>query len=206
MFGNVDRVGDVVVPGAFTKTLEEDFSRIRVQRNHESVIGKPVHAEQDSTGLLTVSRISPTPLGDETLALIQDGVVDAMSIGYYAEQKSFKDNGSRRIRNLEQIRLTEWSLLDITPVNPLAAILSVKSLSDVSYCLYQMQETLRALQTLSYTPPEIAQRLAALMSDVEQLAADADPDDTGSAKDQAQAAALAQLLSTFSAGLKASAA
>ena len=42
----------------------------------------PVHMEEDSKGLLTVSKISRTKAGDEAIQLVADGVASHMSIGY----------------------------------------------------------------------------------------------------------------------------
>lgn len=197
-FGNVDRVGDLVMPGAYTKTLAEDLpaGRIKVKRNHQALIGKPVHAEQDSTGLLTVSAISKTPLGDETLALVEDGVIDRMSIGYVPEQKRYAMQGDQKVRQLTTLQLFEWSFLDDPPANDAAVVVGVKSLADVSMVLYQMQDALCALRTLSYTPPEIAERLTALIADMQDVAAATEPADD--ADDDAEAAdALSGLLSAF---------
>jgi HK97 family phage prohead protease len=134
-FGNVDLGGDIVLPGAYTKTLADDLpaGRIKVRRNHREAIGRPIHAEQDSTGLLTVSRISETPLGDETLVLVADGVVDAMSIGYVAEEKRYATREGRKVRELVQIRLAEWSLLDEPPMNPEAIVTGLKAKATAAY-------------------------------------------------------------------------
>lgn len=201
VFGNVDGVGDVVLPGAYTKTLSEDLpaGRIKVKRNHEALIGKPIHAEQDSRGLLTVSQISDTPLGNETLVLVEDGVIDRMSIGYVAEEKGYTERAGRKVRELKTLRLVEWSLLDDPPANDLAVVTGVKALADVGYVLDQMQWALSALRTLSYTPPEIAQRLAALVSEINALPAEAE-----SEEDAESVAAIGDLLAAFQLSLAAS--
>jgi phage head maturation protease len=43
-FGNVDQVGDVVVEGAYKRTLQHRMGRIKVLRDHEHPIGVPVRA------------------------------------------------------------------------------------------------------------------------------------------------------------------
>lgn len=150
IFGNVDRVGDIVLPGAFAKTLREDLpaGRIEVKRNHKRKVGHPVHAEEDTKGLLTVSKIDRTPIGDRTLAQIEDGEIDAMSIGYVAEQKGYLSRGGERIRQIKAARLSEWSLLDIEPANPLAIITEVKAanIDVMAECLDRILERLQALE------------------------------------------------------------
>lgn len=183
-FGNVDLGGDVVLKGAFTKTLADDLpaGRIKVRRNHEAAIGMPVHAEEDAKGLLTVSRISKTALGDETLALIADGVVDRMSIGYVAEGKSYGQRDGRKVRELSQLRLVEWSLLDVPPMNPEATITGLKSLIDAEVALDQVRWLLSALRTAATAHPQIVdlarQVLAEFDGFLSQPAPVPDPDAT----------------------------
>jgi HK97 family phage prohead protease len=91
VFGNVDKVGDRIIPGAFKKTLKEAFpaGNIKVCRDHDPnrLIGRPIHMEEDSKGLFVRAKIAKTPLGDETLALIEDGILNRMSIRYLPIQE-----------------------------------------------------------------------------------------------------------------------
>lgn len=201
-FGNVDHGSDVVLAGAFTKTLAEDLpaGRIKVKRQHEHLIGRPVHAEQDAKGLLTVSHISRTALGDETLILAEDGVLDRMSIGYHVEEKRSATRDGRKVRELKALRLSEWSIVE-GPMNDQAAITSVKSLYDVAYVLDRMSDALSHLRALSYTPPDIARRLTALIQELGTL-----PPSEPAAVTQPDPAAveLQQLLGEFTAYLTSS--
>lgn len=181
-FGNVDHGGDVVLPGAYTKTLAEDMpaGRIKVKRNHQIAIGKPVHAEQDQKGLLTVSQISDTPLGNETLTLVQDGVIDSMSIGYRAEEKAYGTRDGKKVRELKTLRLSEWSFLDEPPMNEDARVTGMKSLTDVSEALDDALRTIAALREFkdfASLDREILERIDTLAADVAELKARATPQD-----------------------------
>ena len=84
-FGNVDSYGDVLMSGAFGKTIREGAGRVKVVWQHDAwsgVIGKPLEMREDDYGLFTRSYISKTQLGDDALTLAADGVIDEMSIGY----------------------------------------------------------------------------------------------------------------------------
>jgi HK97 family phage prohead protease len=129
---DLDAVGDIVVPGAYKRTLQNRMGRIKVMRDHESPIGVPVHAEEDSKGLFTRSRISDTQLGNETLTLIRDGVLDRMSIGYEVPkggaEMGQKDGAS--VRYLKEIKLYEWSIVTF-PANEAAGVTGVKALEEL---------------------------------------------------------------------------
>jgi uncharacterized protein len=127
-FGNRDRVGDIVQPGAFAKTLKERFNEgkkrdVKVLWQHFHPIGLPQHIEEDSKGLLTVSKIAPTPQGDEALILAKEGVVDKFSIGYDIVKSDYE--GSAQL--LHELKLYEYSLVTF-PANEMADLTSVKNL------------------------------------------------------------------------------
>lgn len=199
VFNNVDHGGDIVLPGAFTKSIAGDaLGRIKVMRNHETLIGRPVHADQDSKGLLTVSQIAKTAAGDETLALTEDGALTSMSIGYIPQKKSYGDVAGRKVRNLHDVGLLEWSYVDF-PMNPEADIVAVKSLDDVCYALDRMQSAVYYLRGLAAIDADTAGRVRALIAELAQLPpADAVDDD-------ADLAAVQGLLSDFTSFLTSSA-
>ena len=125
-FGNVDQVGDVIVKGAFKKTLEGQ-GRIKTFYNHMIPIGKPVKMYEDDKGLYTESVISRTPKGDEILELVKDGVIGEMSIAYEVIQESM--DAARKIRVLKELKLFEFGPVDF-PANPEAIITGMKTLAD----------------------------------------------------------------------------
>jgi uncharacterized protein len=83
-FGNVDRTGEVILPGAFTRTLPEFLKSglIAWQHDWSTPIGKPTTAHEDATGLYLEAKISDTTAGRDALTLLRDGVISKMSIGY----------------------------------------------------------------------------------------------------------------------------
>lgn len=122
---DIDQGNDIIQKGAFKKTLSERMGRIKVLRNHKELIGKPVSAIEDGRGLITESYIAKTALGDETLALAKEGILDSMSIGYVVPQG--KSNYDGDVRVISEVKLYEWSMVDF-PMNEAAVITDVKSL------------------------------------------------------------------------------
>jgi len=126
--GFPDSYGDIVEPGAFKKTLKEFKGRIRLcwQHNFREPIGKPfVLKEHDASklppellerfpdatcGLFFKSHISDTTQGRDAKALLRDGVVDEMSIGFdvYPEGENVDEKGFHH--------LTDIILYEISPV------------------------------------------------------------------------------------------
>lgn len=149
VMGNVDEGNDVIVKGAFKKTISEMGERVKVFFIHDFMqpIGKVLDLREvpkgklpqsvlsrapDATGGLYVKGyISPTTKGNDALALMRDTVLDELSIGYDSVQEEMKEaeEGEKPVRLLREIKL-----YDISPVplamNPAAMITSVKKWID----------------------------------------------------------------------------
>ncbi len=136
IFGNVDSHGDVIVPGAFKETLEFWKSEGRLpsmKLMHGSMgnmfngddlpIGKWTVMKEDSRGLYVEGKLSAldTDIGRRVYALVKDGVLDGLSIGYRAIKKTMVRGQGRVKRQLEQVLLSEVSLVD-QPSNGLSRI------------------------------------------------------------------------------------
>ncbi|MHA6626889.1 HK97 family phage prohead protease [Pseudonocardia sichuanensis] len=88
-YGRPQRIYDGLVEqfarGAFATQLSKPW-RVRFTREHAmlggALIGKAIELRDDAAGLWGAFRVSATPAGDETLTLIQDGVLDELSIGF----------------------------------------------------------------------------------------------------------------------------
>ena len=134
VFGVLDDGGDVVTPGAYTKTLMERGQRMRWLWQHDSsqppiaqiVEIAEVGAGQlpaavaarwpEATGALMVKReYLDTPRGNEVLAGVRAGAINEMSIGYDAVQAEFPTaalQGGRPVKRiLKEIRL--WEMSDV---------------------------------------------------------------------------------------------
>lgn len=153
---NIDRTGDMILPGAFTDTLPEFLKEGVVCWQHDwaTPIGQPVKAYEDDYGLMTESRISNTTAGRDCMTLIRDGVIKKMSIGYRVQDYEWVDRagllswlgvsglsetnqvsiltqfdgaGLSELFLLKKIKLFEYSPVTI-PANPNAVITGAKGL------------------------------------------------------------------------------
>lgn len=125
-----DLVGDIIMPGAFTKSINESFpaKRIKVLWNHGEPIGMPIEMREDERGLFVKGKISKTARGDEVLELMRDSVVDTMSIGFTIPAGKSELSGDVRI--IREVRLMEFSPVTFA-ANPMAAITDVKRLGEM---------------------------------------------------------------------------
>ena len=131
-FGNVDRVNEVISPGAF-KTVESFISNGWIGVNH-NMASLPIayieSAVQDSHGLLVSAKWHSTPEAQACRAVVTErlkaGKSVKCSIGYKVLD-SFKDiQDGRSVTRLTSLDLFEASIVNL-PANPAADVLSAKS-------------------------------------------------------------------------------
>jgi HK97 family phage prohead protease len=126
-FGNVDLGGDVVIPGAFAKTLKAHRGNGTLpamfwMHQPDKVPGKWLDMSEDSSGLYVKGVLAPTPLGDEIHALLKMEAVRGLSIGYQVEDDAYDKAGNRLLKEIDLWEVSPVSLA----MNPLAQVTHAK--------------------------------------------------------------------------------
>ncbi|WP_170145653.1 HK97 family phage prohead protease [Rhodoplanes elegans] len=200
VFGNVDSVGDLIEPGAFSKSLYAckacgKYPPMRKMHGMGASSLDPIgvwdHMEEDSRGLIVKGRLVglDTEQGKWNYAQLREGALKGLSIGYRVSP-----NGSRRgsgkmgepARYLKQIDLKEVSLVDM-PANALATVTAMKSLygaaADISFDPREMEG---ALRDAGLSRADAVKGVAVFRTYLRRDAGDADP----ALRDEAAAAEL----------------
>jgi HK97 family phage prohead protease len=127
VYGNVDSYGDVVMPGAFSKTLQEHGNRIVILSQHDPAQSIGIAELRDeSDGLHVRGQLAlEVSKAAEEYARLKAGLISGISIGYETIRESFKG----AVRELREIRLWEVSLVTF-PANSAARVTAVKDNTD----------------------------------------------------------------------------
>lgn len=132
VFNNLDNDGDIVLPGAFKKSIREngpDSGKPRIlhlyQHSSLQVLGKPSVLKEDKHGLYFESKISETSLGKDVLQLYRDKVLTEHSIGYQVIKREVDESGKDRVQKLTELKLWEGSTVS-WGANMEALVTSVK--------------------------------------------------------------------------------
>lgn len=143
VFGNVDAQGDIIEKGAFAKTIKERMHKklIKVLWQHFEPMGLPKHLEEDSKGLYAVAKVTDTRENQDRLALMRDGVVDRMSIGYSVIKRELEEpeDGKEQVVRLKEVKLFEFSPVTFA-ANEEAVVLGVKTLAQLDALLKQFPD------------------------------------------------------------------
>jgi HK97 family phage prohead protease len=127
VYNNVDLGGDVILAGAFTKTLQEHGSQVPLLWQHKT---------DEPIGTLTLTDASDAlhckgqllmdlPTAQKAYLLLKSKIISGLSIGY----DTIKDTVDNNVRYLKELRLWEGSVVTF-PMNPEAMVQAIKSLRD----------------------------------------------------------------------------
>lgn len=128
IFGNVDLGGDIVMPGAFKRSIAEQkaagaLPQMFWMHQPDQVPGKWTDMQEDKRGLYVKGELADTQLGNEIHTLLKMKAVRGLSIGYQTIESEYDKEGNRK---LKEIKLWEVSPVSLA-MNPLAQVEAVKA-------------------------------------------------------------------------------
>lgn len=132
IFNNIDSDDDIIMPGAFTKTLNDNGpngkNRIWHLINHDTDcwIAKPKVLREDEKGLYFEVEIPDTEMGNRLLTAYKNGDMTEHSIGYRVINSYETTLEGRQIRNITEIKLYEGSSV-LWGANEAAQFTGIKS-------------------------------------------------------------------------------
>ncbi len=128
VFGARDLGNDVVEPGAFARSLGRtgvEGVKLLYQHDPNEPIGRWLEIREDQRGLFVKGRLLPeVARAREVHALMREGVLDGLSIGFRAvKSRADAHGGARRL-----IEVDLWEISVVTfPMLPAARVVAVKT-------------------------------------------------------------------------------
>ncbi len=130
VFDNVDDYDDVIIRGAFTKTIATKTPVMLWQHDSSQPIGVYEVMKEDDFGLWVEGRLLlDIPKAKEAHILLKSRAIRGLSIGYIPVAWEWEQRNGDYIRKLKEIDLWEVSLVTF-PANPKALIDDVKSIRE----------------------------------------------------------------------------
>jgi HK97 family phage prohead protease len=154
-FLNIDRQGDIILPGAFAKALPafmDDGGLVLADHSNTTgaVIGTLIDAAEDNNGLIVDVQFSATKSGQEVRQLMAERALRKMSISFFGKSMNYnqkqieevwntygykpsdmqRKNAARGAKVITDVsEILEVSVVPI-PANADASILAVKSFDE----------------------------------------------------------------------------
>jgi HK97 family phage prohead protease len=125
VFGRLDEGGDIVMPGAFRKSLGlRGRHRIKMLFQHDpkDPVGTWDTIREDDFGLLVTGRLVPeVPRAEALRRLIARGAVDGLSIGFRTVKSTRAEKGGHRKLweiDLWEISIVTFPMMDLARIGP----------------------------------------------------------------------------------------
>lgn len=137
-FGNVDSDGDIMMPGAFKRSIQdwgpEGKGRIKHLLNHDpsKPLGKIQVLKEDEYGLYYESKVGTHTLGKDYIKMIESGLIAEHSIGFKTLREQKADNGNQihEVMLFEGSSLTAWGANEATPLIGMKNMYTIEQLQD----------------------------------------------------------------------------
>ena len=150
-FDNMDSDGDVIRKGAFSKTIKENFQRVRHLLDHDATkaVGKIQLLQEDQKGLYYESKAGRHTLGRDFLLMVEDGLINEHSIGFV----TIKQKNMGGYNEITEVKLYEGSSLQGWGANEMTPITGMKNLDTINQ---MMDNIMRAIKNGKYTDETFA--------------------------------------------------
>jgi hypothetical protein len=132
VFGNADSYRDVVMPGAFTDTLDAWSKKgamppVLWQHDSTQPLGPYTKMSQDDKGLYVEGQLLVDDIPQAKIAhtLLKAKVIRGQSIGYNVDEESY--DGKTNVNQLTKLDLWEGSIVTF-PANVEASVTAIKSI------------------------------------------------------------------------------
>lgn len=153
-YDNEDDDKDISAKGSFKKTVQENYKRIRVLKDHDKRIslGVPLEIDaNDSYGLLTTTKFNlqkevSRDMFTDIIMMKEHGLNAELSIGYDVMER---DKAKRAL--ITQYKLWEYSFLTSWAANELAIVGDIKGIKSVNNIISFLEKS----YNLDYSDPRL---------------------------------------------------
>lgn len=131
--GKPDSYGDIIVEGAYKKTLESGGRNgygigLLWMHDPRQPIGKWLELHENKRGLKVKGKLTKgVQKADEALLLLKDNAIEGLSIGYTIPDGGSESDEKKKVRYIKEIELWEISLVTF-PANTRARVTNVKEI------------------------------------------------------------------------------
>lgn len=203
-FNNQDSDGDIILPGAFAKSIGDTGPnspnpRIKHLMNHrvDQPLGVIKVLIEDSKGLYYESQVGSHTLGQDFIKMAESGLITEHSIGFRTVDSNFdKETGVNYLKSLqlwEGSSLTGWGANEMTPLTGMKSMYSAEQMAERQRNIEKFcKSTTASDETIEMLLLHCKQLSQAII----ELQATQQPNNTGQEKDVEEAINLLKSLNT----------
>ena len=167
MFGNKDLDGDVIEPGAFSKTIMErgpqgkQLIKYLLDHDKNKVVAKINNLYEDNKGLRYEAKIGTHAAGQDFQKMIESDLINQHSFGFRTIKEQFdQESKSNRIK---EVMMYEGSAVQFLGANPETTFIDLKSEEDAFEYLTRLEKFVKSSDATDETLEKLENQLKSLM-------------------------------------------
>lgn len=171
VFGNKDLDGDIIEPGAFTKTIQErgpqgkQLIKYLLDHDKTKVVAKITNLYEDSKGLRYEAKIGSHAAGQDFQKMIESELVNQHSFGFKTIKEQY-DQMSKANR-IKEVMMFEGSAVQFLGANPETTFIDLKSMEDALDLFAKLEKFVKTSEATDETLITLETKLKSLSEFIE---------------------------------------
>jgi len=167
VFGNKDLYGDVIEPGAFTKTIQErgpagkQLIKYLLDHDKNKVVAKITNLHEDQKGLRYEAKIGSHAAGQDFQKMIESELINQHSFGFRTIKEQFDQEANANL--IKEVMMYEGSAVQFLGANPETTFIDLKSEADAFEYLTRLEKFVKTSDATDETLEKLENQLKSLL-------------------------------------------
>lgn len=167
VFGNKDLDGDVIEPGAFTKTVMErgpqgkQLIKYLLDHDKNKVVAKITNLYEDNKGLRYEAKIGTHSAGQDFQKMIESELINQHSFGFRTIKEQFDQEAKANL--IKEVMMYEGSAVQFLGANPETTFIDLKSEADAFEYLDRLEKFVKTSDATDETIKKLENQLKSLL-------------------------------------------
>jgi HK97 family phage prohead protease len=167
VFGNKDLDGDIIEPGAFTKTIMErgpegkQLIKYLLDHDKNKVVAKITNLYEDNKGLRYEAKIGTHAAGQDFQKMIESELINQHSFGFRTIKEQFDQQAKANL--IKEVMMYEGSAVQFLGANPETTFIDLKSEADAFEYLSRLEKFVKTSDATDETLEKLENQLKSLL-------------------------------------------
>lgn len=167
VFGNKDLDGDIIEPGAFTKTIMErgpqgkQLIKYLLDHDKNKVVAKITNLYEDNKGLRYEAKIGSHAAGQDFQKMIESELINQHSFGFRTIKEQFDQEAKANL--IKEVMMYEGSAVQFLGANPETTFIDLKSEADAFEYLTRLEKFVKTSDATDETLEKLENQLKSLL-------------------------------------------
>jgi uncharacterized protein len=167
VFGNKDLDGDVIEPGAFTKTIQErgpsgkQLIKYLLDHDKNKVVAKMMNLYEDQKGLRYEAKIGSHAAGQDFQKMVESELINQHSFGFRTIKEMYDDQTKANL--IKEVMMYEGSAVQFLGANPETTFIDLKNESDAFEYLTRLEKFVKTSDATDETLEKLESQLKSLL-------------------------------------------